>query len=173
MKTKVLILWLMVFSLTIPASAQKADRKKARMEQRADQEKKVTALMSAKEFVFTAQRAFPQGYKSIDLTANPNFTNFQPELIEGAMPFFGRGYSIPYGGDAGLKFKGKPESFTISETRQGFAVKAVVKGSNDLFQISLMVSSSGVASMTITTNNRSSISYNGKVEALKKEELNE
>jgi hypothetical protein len=80
------------------------------------------------------------------------------------MPFFGRAYAgAGYGGDGGLKFKEKPGTFTIEKNKKEYTVTAVVKGDNDTYKISLSVGFEGNARLTINSNNRSSISYNGNI----------
>jgi hypothetical protein len=85
-------------------------------------------------------------------------------LIEGNLPFFGRAYSgVGYGGNAGIQFKGEPEDYTITENKKNFMVKAVVKGKGDVYRLNLRIGLEGSANLTITSNNRSAISYTGDI----------
>ncbi len=165
MKTQLFLLLILAFVVSTSVSAQKTDRQKKKIEQNAGKEKQVGELVNSKNFVFTAQWAFPIGHKAIDLTTNPNFVEFKPEMVECSMPFFGRGYNIAYGGEAGIKFKGEPLLFTVGKYKKGYLVETKVKGSNDLFLITLRIDPSGKASMSISSNNRSAISYDGEITA--------
>ncbi len=90
-------------------------------------------------------------------------------MIESEMPYFGKAYSsIVYGGDTGMKFKGKPSEFTVIKGKKGFEVKAVVQGTSDRYILYLTVGFSGSSSLSISSNNRSSISYNGDIYATEK-----
>ena len=113
MKRKFAQMLLLVFIGTMPVVAQTSDRKAEKERKRIEKENEISALVESKTFEFSANRAIPSGYKSVDLTTNPNFVKFTPDLIVSEMPFFGRAYSASYGGDAGLKFKGKPEIYTV------------------------------------------------------------
>ena len=85
-------------------------------------------------------------------------------MIESEMPFFGKAYSgIGYGGDTGVKFKGKPEEFTVVKKAKNYQIDAVVKGTADNFRISLSVGFEGSATLSIISNNRSTISYQGEI----------
>jgi hypothetical protein len=85
------------------------------------------------------------------------------------MPFYGRAYSgVGYGGDEVLKFTGKPENFTIIKGKKNYQVNATDKGEKDNNNLSLSVSFEGSTSLTITSNNRSSISYSGETKASEK-----
>lgn len=80
------------------------------------------------------------------------------------MPFYGRAHrGIRYGGDEGLKFTGVPENFTLSKAKKNYLHNATVKGEKDPFRISLLVGFEGSATLSITSNNRSTISYTGEI----------
>jgi len=122
MQTKITQLVLVMLLGFFGANAQISDRKAEKEKKRVEREKEIAALVESKSFVFKGDRAIPTGYKSMDLTTNPNFVKFSPDLIVSEMPFFGRAYSVSYGGsDAGLKFEGKPEIYTIEREKKNYA----------------------------------------------------
>ncbi len=85
------------------------------------------------------------------------------------MPFFGRGFSgIGYGGDEGMKFEGKPTLFQVEKTKKGHQIKAEVRRKSDYYTLNLIVYSGGNAYLTINSNNRSPISYDGEIQVFKK-----
>ena len=169
MKTKRIIgLMLCLFVFTFGYSQEKT-RKQLREESKIEKAKQIAILVDSEEFVFVAKRALPQGFRTVDLTTNTNFIEFKPDFIKSEMPFFGRGYSgIGYGGDSGLKFEGKPSELTIEKTKKTFELKATVRGAQDVFKISLSISFDGSATLTISSNNRSTISYYGEISKIEK-----
>jgi hypothetical protein len=172
MKTKitVLVFLLSIFSTTV--FAQVKTKKELRESRRIEKEKQIEKLVHSKEFVFVGRTALPLGFRSIDLTTNTNYVLFQSDSIKSEMPFFGRGYSaIAYGRDAGLKFEGKAEGFTIEKKKKAYEIKATVKGDSDTYRLLLSVFFEGSATLTIISNNRSTISYNGDVSASPKKKL--
>ncbi|MES2239965.1 MAG: DUF4251 domain-containing protein [Bacteroidota bacterium] len=174
MKTyKIAVLCFLCFSF-FTAFAQEKTRKQLRAEQRLEKEKEIEKLIDAKEFEFVAQNLNSQTFRFVDLTTNPNFIKFKPDFIKSEMPFFGRGYSgLAYGGtDTGLKFEGKPEKFTVKKSKKGYQIDVAVKGQQDFFNLTLLVSFDGSATLSITSNNRSSISYFGAISAIKEEKNN-
>jgi hypothetical protein len=135
-------------------------------ERKNQQQKQIETMVNAREFVFIARIALPQGYSSVNLTTNPNSVKFHPDLIESSLPFFGTAYSgIGYGGDSGLIFKGKPENYTVVKNKKNFQVNATVRGENDNFRFILIISFEGSASLSVISNNRSTISYQGTISA--------
>jgi hypothetical protein len=163
MKTKLSLLIVVIFLTMNSGFSQEKTKKELKEERKLEKQKQTEAMINAKEFVFVARTA--------NLTTNPNFVKFQPEMIESEMPFFGRSYgAIGYGGDTGLKFKGKPEEFTIVKEKKNYQVDAVVNGTTDKYRLSLSVGFEGSASLSITSNNRSTISYQGEISAPEKPE---
>ena len=164
MKTKRIIgLLLCLFVFTVGYSQEKT-RKQLRAESKIEKGKQISLLIDSKEFVFVGKRAFPQGFRSIDLTTNTNFIEFKPDLIKSEMPFFGTGYSgIGFGRDIGLKFEGKPLDFSIVRTKKSYELTARVRGEGDVFRITLSILDEGSATLTINSNNRSAISYYGEI----------
>lgn len=164
---------LLVLFLLIGSSlfAQEKNKKQQREERTIEKQKQIEKMINAKEFVFIGRTAIPTGFKTMDLTTNTNYVKFHPDRIESYMPFFGKAYSgIGYGGDNGLKFTGKPDDYTFVKGKKNYQINANVKGINDIFKLSLSVSSEGSATLSIISNNRSPISYNGEISAPEKQE---
>jgi hypothetical protein len=168
MKTKA---FLLIFFLAIGltgALAQEKSKKEQRKERKLEQQKQIATMVNSKAFVFVANRALPQGYKTVDLTTNSNSLKFYPEMIESYMPYFGRAYNVKWGSDTGIKFEGKPDEFTVATVKRGYEVKAKVRSQYDYFDLYMTIGFDGNASLTITSNNRSMISYYGNIESPEK-----
>jgi hypothetical protein len=169
MKTKVLILLLIsVFSIS-NCNSQDKSRKEKRAELRLEKKTLVESMIASREFIFIGRNAMPTGMSSVNLSLNSNFMKFLPDLIESEMPFYGNAYSaIGYGGDTGVKFKGKPEVYNIKKDSEGYQIDAEIKTPNDKFTVSLSVSPEGSASLRILSIRRSSISYTGEIVPIEK-----
>lgn len=164
MKSKKSILVVLLLMGVSFGFAQEKTRKQLRKEQKIEKVRQTMNLIDSKEFVFVGDKAFSFGFRDIDLTTNPNFIEFKPDYIRSEMPFFGIGYSgIGYGGDKGLKFEGKPSKLTIAKGKKSYEIKATVKGEQDVFTIFMTVYLEGSAALMISSNNRSTISYNGEI----------
>jgi hypothetical protein len=164
--------WL-IFLALIPGIlfSQEKSKKELKAERKLEQQKKTEAMVTSKSFVFTGSMAYPQGGRSVNLTTTPNFVKFGPDEIESDMPFYGRAYSgAGYGGPTGLNFKGKPDEFTVEKTSKGYFIQASVKSDNDSYKLSLTVGTEGNASLSISSVNRSSMSYSGNISGAEKTE---
>jgi hypothetical protein len=172
MKTKNIFLVLFLSLVVTMSFAQEKTRKQLREARKIEKQKQTEILVNSKEFVFVARNASPQGFSSVDLTTNPNYIKFQPDFIKSEMPFFGTAYSgVAYRGDGGLNFEGKPLEYTFKKEKKAYQIKAVVKGQNDVYTMFLSIFFDGSASLSINSNNRSIISYNGEIGPIEKKDV--
>jgi len=156
----------LMFLILTSAFSQEKSKKEIKEEEKLQKQMQIETLVNSKEFVFVARYAIPSGGRQVNLTSNPNYVKFHPELLDGYMPYFGKAYSgIGYGGDSGIKFKDKPETFTVEKKKKNFQIDAEVKGENDTYRLSLSVTFEGSTSLSIISNNRSFISYQGEIMA--------
>lgn len=162
MRTKITPLILLMLVMTLDSMAQTADIISEKEKSRIAKVKEVAGLVDSKIFVFRATRANPTGYKPVDLTTNPGYVKFSPNLIVSEMPYFGRVYSVSYG-DGDLNFWGKPDVFTLGKKSKNYAIKARVKDPDDCYMINLTVNFEGSSSLSISSNNRAMIHYNGDI----------
>ncbi|KQB44413.1 DUF4251 domain containing protein [Flavobacterium daejeonense] len=171
MKSLRIVLLLLLCCNVFVGFAQEKTKRQLRIERRQEKEKEIEKLIDAREFQFVARNSNSQSFRMIDLTTNPNFVKFKPNFIKSEMPFFGRGYSgLAYGGsDTGLKFEGKPEEFSVQKKNKEYQIKVSVKGLNDFFNMTLLVSLDGSGILTVTSNNRAPISYFGVIMPIEEE----
>ncbi|WP_035671231.1 DUF4251 domain-containing protein [Flavobacterium sp. 83] len=172
MKTKNIFLVLLFSTVVSISFAQEKTRKQLREDRKLEKKRQTEILMNSKEFVFVARNASPHGFRNVDLTSNTNYLKFQPDFIKSEMPFFGTAYNgAAYGGDGGLNFEGKPQQYTFKKEKKAYQIKAVVKGQNDLYTIFISIFFDGSASLSINSNNRSTISYSGEISPIEKKEI--
>jgi hypothetical protein len=162
---------LIMVSSALSAQSKKEDKKA----QRVIQYNEIVKLIEYQKFQFEATKAFPQGMQPIDLTTNPNYTRIKDSLAIAYMPFFGRAYSAAYGQDGGIEYEVPMTDVKITKNDKKMRVlfEYVAKGKNDTYRVSIDVSYGGNATMFISCNNRSAISYDGDVAVLKEEEKKE
>jgi hypothetical protein len=164
MITRVSILACLMLTTMTSAFSQEKSKKEQKEEEKLLKQSQTEVLVNSKDFVFKARYALPMGSKQVDLTTNPNYVKFNPDLMDGYMPFFGTVTSgIGMGGDATIKFKDKPETFNVEKKKKNFQVDAKVKGENDIYRLSLSVSFEGNASLSVISNHRGTISYQGEI----------
>jgi hypothetical protein len=145
--------------------------KATKEERRLERQKQVDEMINAREFVFVPRTAIPTGMSVVNLSLNQNSIKFLPDFIDSYLPFYGRAYRIEgYGTDSGLRFSGKPDKFTIKKKGKLYQINVVVKGDTDVFSLFLSVGVDGFASLSVSSINRSQISFNGEISAPDKAE---
>jgi hypothetical protein len=173
MKTKLNYRLAVIFMIGFTAlsftngSAQEKSKKQLKEEKKLEKQNQIVLLIDAKEFVFVANRVQPQEGRSINLTSD-YFAEFHPDLIKCDLPFFGRAFSAGYGNDHGIKFEGKPTVYSIEKNKKNYTIKIEIRGATDTYSIMVLVYFEGSATLSINSNNRSSISYDGDIKAVKK-----
>ncbi|SHM11844.1 DUF4251 domain-containing protein [Flavobacterium saccharophilum] len=171
MKRKLSILLVLLCFISFPVLAQEKTKKELKAERELQKQKEIEALIDSKNFVFEGQKATPQGGRMLNLDYNTYFLKFNTEKTTCDLPFFGRAFSVPYGGDGGIKFEGVPEDIKIEKKKKSYTVKATVKGKDDVYTLYFNIFFNGGASLSISSNNRASISYDGEIEAPKTDEI--
>lgn len=151
------------------ANAQEKSKKQLKTEAKMEKQKQVALLVNSKEFVFNPTSVSPQGGANINLNDLSYEVEFHPDLIKSYLPFFGRAYAgVGYGGDNGMEFDGNPSVYTIEKTKKAYLIKVDVRGKHDFYSLMLSVYFEGNAHLVISSNNRSSISYDGDIAAIQK-----
>ena len=155
----------MVMFAVASGFSQEPSKKAQREQNRIEKEKQIETLINSKEFVFEATQALPQSGKMIMLTGSSYTVTFHPDSIESYLPFYGRAYSVDYGGDGGIKFKGKPQEYKVvaQKSGKGYDINATIKTTKDLYKLYLSVTPDGSATLMVDSNQRSSISYHGDI----------
>jgi hypothetical protein len=161
MKTKIVILIALTMGITSGYSQEKLSKK----EKKQFRLQEIENLVNSKSFVFVAKTAMPIGMRPVNLSLDWNYVRFRPELIDSYLPFYGNAYSgVGYSSlDNGIKFTAKPESFTTERNKKSYQVSATVNTENENYRLSLQIGTEGNASLTVTSHNRSTISFMGEL----------
>jgi hypothetical protein len=149
MKMKIPVMLIFILFCSTIGFSQEKSKKQIKEEKKIEKQKQVEEMLNAKEFIFIARTALPQGAKTVNLTSSYDVT-FNPDFIKSYLPYYGRAYSgVGYGADKGMMFEGKPEEFTVTKQKKNFQVTVVVKGETDTYRMSLSVSTSGSTSLSL------------------------
>lgn len=169
MKTKLSILLVLWCFFSFPVFAQEKTKKELKAERALQKQKEIEGLIDSKNFVFEAQKVNPQGGRLIILDYNTYLLKFNTEKTTCDLPFFGRAFNVAYGGDGGIKFEGTPENINVEKKKKNYLLKATVKGKDDVYNLMFTIFFDGGATLSVNSNNRASISYDGEIKAPKVE----
>ncbi|QQX75467.1 MULTISPECIES: DUF4251 domain-containing protein [Aequorivita] len=160
---KRIFLFIALFCFTL--SSLNAQNKTTKTQPTAETEQTQTEiLLNSKNFEFIANTAIPLSGPTKNLVGSNYSITFTPEMVTSNMPFYGRAYSgMIMGRDKGMRFKGKPEDFIITSAKNGYNVTTTIKGETDIYVISISVGYSSFATLSISSNDRGTISYQGEI----------
>jgi hypothetical protein len=146
-------------------SKTKQSRKETRKVKRLNDYNEVKELIETKDFVFNAQRAFPTGMRSIDLTTNTGSISVKNDSVNADLPYFGRSYVSNYSGDAGINFEGrlKKENIEVNDKKLRLIYSFTVTDSQDQYDVSITATSPENVSVSVISRNKASISYSGEL----------
>jgi len=172
MRFTISILVIFSFLITPNCLAQEKTRKQIKEENRIEIQKQLDTLIDSREFIFKATSASAMGYKPVGLTPNTNYMSFDHDLVISQMPYFGNSYgNIGFGIDEGLKFEGIPENYTVKKGKKSYQIKVTVKSQGNAYKLIITVRFDGVTSLSVSSNNRSNIIFDGYLTSLDIQEI--
>ncbi|MDQ1098026.1 MULTISPECIES: DUF4251 domain-containing protein [Chryseobacterium] len=142
--------------------------------------KTVDTLVNSQEFTFYAQRANPTNYDVINvmnsipnststniLQLNGNYTVvLKNNMLDVALPYFGRVFNPTYGADNSFRFTTKNFTVNKSQNKKGnwiVRIKPETNDSKNIDEIIIEVYKTGKAFTSIRSNDRQPITYDGYI----------
>lgn len=100
---------------------------------------------------------------NINLTGSNYDLRLTKDSVVAYLPFFGRSYTAPVNNtESGFKFTSKDFTYNVTKRKRGgWDIKIGTKDVQDRPQMTLSISESGYATLSMVSNNKQSITYNG------------
>ena len=122
---------------------------------------RVTEALQKKAFKLDVLRAMPSGGKSIPLTHDYSLA-VKSDSVFSDLPYFGRAYSLPYGGGEGLRFEAPLTGYKQQAGRKGkTSVSFNAKTEEDTYVFNIEFFPDGRAHIRVNPNNRQGIGFSG------------
>ncbi|MEP3371322.1 MAG: DUF4251 domain-containing protein [Maribacter dokdonensis] len=152
----------------------------------------IHALISSKNFEFSAKSASPMATQSltaiansgllppgnsvsrIDLNGNGYFLKVFNDSVSANLPYYGeRQFGGTYGIADGVKFNGVPSDYEqiFSEDKQKYIINFQISNKTDRYTITMHIFPNKSCLVNVNTTNRNTIQYNGNVESLHSENI--
>jgi len=130
------------------------------------QSKSVKDLVEAQNYVFKARTALPLSGRTRDITSDYDLQVSKASVIS-YLPYFGRAYVAPMDATrSALDFTSKDFIYTSTPgKKEGWMVTIKPKDYKEVQQMTLNISSTGYATLQVTSTNRQAISFNGVIAA--------
>ena len=164
MKMKKQILMLLL-ALLVGLPTLSAQSKKEKKEQKKEAVKELIVSENYKIDVKTAPNPpVPLPGRSIPLTSLYSL-EIRNDSVISYLPYYGRAYSIPYGGGNGLNFKAPLKEYNMKLDKKGNSVITfTARNPEDKFDFRVKVYSNGSTSIDVNMQNRQSISFQGELD---------
>ena len=160
------LLFLIGIVLTIGGQSLYSQNKKERKEQKA---KDIKEMIESGRFTIDVDRALPMGGRTVNLTT-PYSLEMRGDSAISYLPYFGRAYSLPYGGGDGMRFEESITDYQCSFNKKGTAqIQFRTRSDDDTFAFSVQVFSNGSATINVTPVNKQNITFYGELAPKKKE----
>lgn len=146
-----------------PAFAQASEK-----EQKAAAEAAATkSLVESQRYMFVAQTMLPLSGHARAITT-PYDLRIKKDTLSADLPYVGRAFSTDYGSsDNAMNFKTTSFAYTKNDGKNGgWDITITPKGVRNVSKMFLKISSSGFASLSVQSNTRQSISYNGHIQPI-------
>lgn len=155
---------LILVSVLLILTGFQEDNKK---ERKAKQQLEMAQLIQNGRFRFVARSAHSELGSFNNLSTGYDLV-FDSLQLKAFLPYYGRAYSVPYGGSGGVKFDLKADSISREwkERKKLFVISTNLSDSQDSYSIYLTAGPGGYADLKINFRNRRWISYYGTIEKI-------
>lgn len=135
----------------------------SKQEKKAQREKEVKEWIDGKRFTIEVDRALPLRGRSVHLTS-PYSLEVRGDSVLSYLPYFGRAYSLPYGGGNGMRFEEPMTDYAVTYDKKGKTILLFdTKTDDDKYTFYIEIYPNGSATIQVTPVNRQSISYYGEL----------
>jgi len=139
----------------------------SRKERQAREQFEMSQLIDGGKFRFVAKSAHSNLGNFNHLSSGYEMV-FDSLKISSYLPYYGRAYSVDYGGSGGVKFILTAEDIekNWNEKKKLYTLKVELNDLKDSYSISLTISLNGFADLRISFSNRQLISYYGTIKPI-------
>jgi len=138
-------------------------RKLTKQEQRQETARKVAEALDSRYYKIDVDMAHPLRMPAKVLSYGFSLEVHGDSLIS-YLPYFGRAYSIPYGGGKGLNFTSTISSYQMEYPKKDRArIYLITKNDEDVYSFLIEVFINGKATIDVQARERDMISFDGEI----------
>ena len=130
----------------------------------AEQSAKVKTALTERNYKISVDRMYPMKGSSKNVSYGYSVEVRNDSLIS-YLPYFGRAYSVPYGGGKGLNFSERIGSYEEALLKNGkHHIEIGVTNEEDTYLYTIDVFDNGNSTIAVQSRQREPISYAGRIE---------
>ena len=154
---------LLIMAISIPTLSAQTKKEKKELKKQA-----VEKLITSGKYKIDVNGALPARGRSV-MRTSPYSVEIRNDSIISHLPYYGRAYSIPYGGGEGLNFKAPLTDYKLDWDKKGTAkIKFTARSTEDKFDFDIDIFSNGSSTIFVNMQNRQSINFQGEVDMTEK-----
>ncbi len=124
----------------------------------------VDRMLTGRLYKVDFTRAYPMSAPSFALNY-PYFISVIDDRVESFLPYFGRAYSVAYGGGEGLRFAAPITDYTDVVKRNGRReIRFTATTDEDRYEFSISIFPTGGCDLRIGATRKQSISFTGRMD---------
>ena len=153
---------ILLFTIALAACSSLTSAEKAERDEKTAQA--VEKVLAERRYKVEISMMNPRRGGTVNVS--PDFSlEVKGDTLVSYLPYFGRAYSVPYGGGKGLNFTAPISEYYSAKGRKG-ATLITMKAANeeDVYSFRLEIFTNGSTSIDLTARERESISYSGQME---------
>lgn len=147
--------------VTSCASTQNSGLSKAEIKRQKAED--VRQALYDRHFTINVTSAHPTSFPHVNLTSTYSLQVSGDSVIS-YLPYYGRAYSVPYGGGKALNFSAKMSGYDLSRSKKEYNIKMSIENEEDRYLYYIDVFDNGRASILVTSQNRTDILFYGDME---------
>lgn len=126
-------------------------------------QKKMSEGLAQRHYTIDIDRAHPQGPVGVITLTSPYSVTVSGDTLKSDLPFFGRAYSVPYGGGKGLRFTAPITYYEEADNRRGEHIVYIdATDTEDSYRYIITLLVGGSASVSVQPRQRSHIEFTGQ-----------
>jgi hypothetical protein len=124
-------------------------------------------MLEDQSFTFVAQKVNPPSGRSRFLTETYYTLSVNNHKVIADLPYFGRATQPTFGSEGGIRFTSEKYKYEKAPNKKGWRVTIRPEDNTDVQVCYLSVLENGSASLSVSSNSRQTISYDGTITAVK------
>jgi len=132
--------------------------------ERAQKALAVEKALASRRYVVDVRMMYPRRGRAVNVSSNYSL-EVKGDTVVSYLPYFGRAYSVPYGGGKALNFSAPISSYESARDEKGRTyVKLVTDNEEDVITFQLEIFDNGQATIDVQAREREPITYSGELE---------
>lgn len=132
--------------------------------ERAEKALAVERALASRHYVVDVQMMYPRSGRAVNVSSNYSL-EIKGDTVVSYLPYFGRAYSIPYGGGKAFNFSAPIISYESASDQKGKNyVRLVTDNEEDVITFQLEIFDNGQTTIDVQAREREPITYSGELE---------